>query len=111
MLVYFEPASMCDLPADLILAPLPANKYLWEADDELAWRLYSEKELGANAAFGLARSGELVRLGAECTDTGFVHTSITVDSPQRTSARWEEWCEGMDGFGSLVILASSMVAD
>ncbi|KAL3442079.1 hypothetical protein BJX65DRAFT_287536 [Aspergillus insuetus] len=28
----------------------------------------------------------------------------------RSEAGWEEWCEGMDGFGSIVLLVASMVA-
>ncbi|KAL3477778.1 hypothetical protein BJX99DRAFT_257150 [Aspergillus californicus] len=63
MLVYFEPAAMCDIPADLLLAPLPAKKQLWEASDEGAWIVESRKEEGVSRmAFGVDFRGELVRL-------------------------------------------------
>ncbi|KAL6237650.1 hypothetical protein BDW75DRAFT_203294, partial [Aspergillus navahoensis] len=38
MLTYFQPAARCDLPTDLVLAPLPAKKALWEANDWTKWR-------------------------------------------------------------------------
>ncbi|KAJ6086544.1 hypothetical protein N7467_005458 [Penicillium canescens] len=109
MLFYFEPAAMCNLPADLILAPLPGNKQLWEASNELVWKLESESQGGVQTKFGLAGSGELVRLGEECSEGVLVHTSITAKNPERTTANWEEWCEGMDGLGGLVMLVASMV--
>lgn len=43
MLVHFEPAAICSLPKDLVLAPLPARKELWEAKDESAWSQETEK--------------------------------------------------------------------
>lgn len=109
MLVYFEPAAMCDLPRDLILAPLPGKKQLWEARDEMAWRTEIEREPDAQTAFGLATSGELVKLGEDRQDAVLVHTSITAASPSRTTANWEEWCSGMDGLGGLVMLAASLI--
>lgn len=38
MLVYFDPMAMCDLPSDLILAPLPAKKQLWKQAMSLCGR-------------------------------------------------------------------------
>ncbi|KAJ5674975.1 uncharacterized protein N7477_004909 [Penicillium maclennaniae] len=103
MLVDFEPAALCDLPEDLVLAPLPAKKELWEASNES-----SENEREASSDFGLAKSGELVRLGGD-GKTILVHIAITSESPPRASASWEEWCSGMDGFGGLVMLAAFLV--
>lgn len=37
LIVYFDPGTMCSLQSDLVLAPLPAKKALWDAPDELAW--------------------------------------------------------------------------
>ena len=62
MLVFFEPAAMCDLQTDLVLAPLPARKQLWEAKDESAWKTENERDHGAQNAFGLAANGDLVAL-------------------------------------------------
>jgi hypothetical protein len=109
MLFYFDPAAICNLPTDLILAPLPAKKQLWEADNEAVWRLESQKQGGLQTEFGLAGSGELVKLGENFSEAALVHTAITAESPKRTTASWEDWCEGMDGLGGLVMLAASMV--
>lgn len=111
MLVYFDPATMCNLPSDLILAPLPAKKELWEAGDEQVWNSESEKNPGARSDFGLAKGGGLVRLGDGVQDAVLVHTAITSESPSRTSVSWAEWCSGMDGFGGLVMLAASLVVE
>ncbi|KAB8234263.1 Zn(II)2Cys6 transcription factor domain-containing protein [Aspergillus alliaceus] len=112
MLVYFEPAAMCDLPTHLILAPLPARKQLWEAGNESAWRAESDREPGVQTAFGLAADGELVKL-----DDGHLYSNHAVLIQKSSDARalpkstigWEEWCSGMDGFGGLVMLTASMI--
>ncbi|KAJ5728704.1 uncharacterized protein N7483_003212 [Penicillium malachiteum] len=109
MLVYFDPATMCNLPPDLVLAPLPSKKELWEASDEQSWDLENKRDPAAGNAFGLARSGELVRLGSDSDDEGLVHSAITSVSPLRMAASWEEWCGGMDGFGGLIMLAALLV--
>ena len=49
MLVYFEPAALCDLQSDLLLAPLPCHKNLWEAGTEM--------EMGGGGAEGERREG------------------------------------------------------
>lgn len=39
MLVYFEPAALCDLQStDILPGLLPASKQLWEADNEIEWK-------------------------------------------------------------------------
>jgi hypothetical protein len=112
MLVYFEPAALCDLPTTLILAPLPAKKQLWEAGDEFVWKAESEREPGAQTAFGLAANGELVKLDEgqlHCSDTMLLYKSLDARTPSVSAANWEEWCSGMDGFGGLVMLAASLI--
>ncbi|KAJ5702794.1 hypothetical protein N7488_010342 [Penicillium malachiteum] len=106
MLVYFDPAAMCNLPSDLVLAPLPAKKGLWEASDEYSWALESKKD--PTAGFG---SGENRRACSDCDDASLVHSAITSTSPLRTGASWEEWCSGMDGFGGLIMLAALLVEE
>jgi hypothetical protein len=113
MLVYFEPAAMCDLQTDLVLAPLPAKKQLWEAGDEFLWKAESEREPGVQTAFGLAANGELVNLDEGqlyCSDAVLLHKSLDARIPSRSTANWEEWCSGMDGFGGLVMLTASLIA-
>jgi hypothetical protein len=113
MLIYFEPAAMCDLPTDLILAPLPANRQLWEAGDQFAWKTESQKEPGIQVSFGLAADGEMVRLDEgrlSCTDAWLSHESLDASrASSKSAASWEEWCSGMDGFGGLVMLAASLI--
>lgn len=112
MLVYFEPAAMCDLQTDLILAPLPAKKQLWEAGDEFVWKAESEREPGAPIDFALAANGELVKLDEgqlSCSDAVLVYKSSDAGTSSTSTGNWEEWCSGMDGFGGLVMLAASLI--
>ena len=114
MLVHFDPAAMCDLhETDLILAPLPAKKQLWEAGDELAWKAKSEREPGVRTIFGLAGDGELVRLDEsqpDRNDATPLNESLDYQTPLRSAANWEEWCAGMDGLGGLVMLAAALMS-
>ncbi|OAA71663.1 hypothetical protein LEL_08898 [Akanthomyces lecanii RCEF 1005] len=79
MLVYFEPAKLCEANGDVVLAPLPAQKQLWEATDEHTWKLQGETEHDMQIDFGLTKNGDLVEL--------------------QDTAKWNEWCSGMDGIG------------
>src|ERR1700761_9462697 len=100
---------MCELQTDLVLAPLPAKKQLWEAGDELAWKTENEKALD-QSTFGLAADGELVRLdeGQQyCGDAVLFRESLDSVTSSRSTANWEEWCSGMDGLGGLIMLAAS----
>lgn len=112
MLIYFEPAALCDLHSNLILAPLPAKKQLWEASDELMWKVAGERDSELQKTFGLATNGDLIRIdeGQLCYGD-FVLPSKSLDTraPARSTADWEEWCSGMDGLGGLVMLAASLV--
>lgn len=107
MLVYFEPASMCEADGDVILAPLPAQKLLWEASDEHSWKLKGETEADAQREFGLAKNGLLVRMdeGAASERLGGWDAGAISSS----TAKWNEWCSGMDGIGGLVMLAASLI--
>jgi hypothetical protein len=113
MLIYFEPASMCSLQTDLLIAPLPAKKQLWEANDEYTWKTESERNPAAQTAFALAANGELVKLneGLPLASHALVMLDRSFDGrmPSRSAANWEEWCSGMDGFGGLVMLAASLI--
>ncbi|KAH8434260.1 uncharacterized protein LDX57_011898 [Aspergillus melleus] len=103
MLVSFEPAKMCKAVGDVILAPLPAQKQLWEAPDYKVWKRDGETESGAQMEFGLTKNGQLVRLGGDAAATAAITRGddITIE--------WNEWCSGMDGIGNLVMLAASMM--
>ncbi|CAI6335587.1 unnamed protein product [Periconia digitata] len=112
MIVYLDPATMCDLQRDLIIAPLPSKKELWEASSQEAWRMEAQKEYGSPTVFGLAKDGELLEIKAGktfCADhfSGYMGAGET--GQERKVADWEEWCLGMDGFGGLIMLAASLV--
>lgn len=112
MLVYFEPAAICDLHADLIIAPLPAKKQLWEASDEFVWKTESDRDPGTQTAYGLAANGDLVKMGEgelPCRDEMLLQKSLDAKPPSRSTANWEDWCSGMDGLGGLVMLTASLV--
>jgi hypothetical protein len=110
MLVYFEPAALCDLQKDLAIAPLPAKKQLWEASSEFLWRTEKEVE-SIPITFGLAVNGELVQFEKTCSgDAVLLHKSLGYKSSSRSKTNWEEWCSGMDGLGGLVMLAASFVS-
>lgn len=103
---------MCDLQKDLVIAPLPAMKQLWEAGDEVVWKRESERDPAARTAFGLAANGELVRLDegqVYCGDAALGYRGLGDGMGGRKVEEWEEWCAGMDGFGGLVMLAASLV--
>ncbi|KAL8861960.1 MAG: hypothetical protein Q9178_001830 [Gyalolechia marmorata] len=111
MLIYFEPAALCDLRSTgLLLGPLPARRQLWEADGELAWK--KESEESTSGQFGLATSGELVRVDGSRHSCGYPPASPSQLVKERVAARntanWEEWCKGMDGFGGLILLTASL---
>lgn len=138
MLIYFEPSGDCDSrKTGLILAPLPARKRLWEANDEIAWKIETERDskpeshtntteiniVSSSTAFGLSTNGELVSLDVRqghnfCVDAAWsMHTqqsllnsgSSSSSSSPKERANWEDWCAGMDGLGGLVMLAASLV--
>ncbi|KAH6849930.1 hypothetical protein B0I37DRAFT_370254 [Chaetomium sp. MPI-CAGE-AT-0009] len=120
MLVYFEPAGMCNVrrQTDLVIAPLPAKKRLWEAGNVSAWKAESEKEEAeARAAFALAGSGELVRIDqadlqciSDVARLRYTPRGTDAPGPAWRTAEWDDWCSGMDGFGGLVMLAASLTA-
>ena len=113
MLVFFEPADGCNLPLDLVLAPLPAGKHMWEARDEFTWKQECERVPVARSAFGLAQDGELVKVvpaQSISSEPVQLHDSSDGSNLLTNPAKWEEWCSEMDGFGGLVMLAASFVS-
>ncbi len=113
MLVYFDPALMCDLQVDLVLAPLPGKKQLWEARDQFSWKAENEKEPRHQTDFGLAANGDLVQLQpgqSYCHHAMLLYKSPDSKDSSGSPDNWEEWCSGMDGFGGLIMLAASFIA-
>jgi hypothetical protein len=112
LLIYFEPGRLCTLQKDLIIAPLPTQKQLWEASDETAWN--NEREIQSMpVTFGLATNGELVKLGRgliNCKDDVVFERLPVIQTPGKSSTVWEEWFTGMDGLAGLVMLAASLIS-
>ncbi|THX49672.1 hypothetical protein D6D08_09934 [Aureobasidium pullulans] len=112
MLVYFEPAGMCGLQKDLIIAPLPAKKQLWEADNKTLWEEEGKRDSTIQDSFALAANGELVKLDQGqlyCSNGELRYRPSTNNSPASSATNWECWCSGMDGLGGLVMLAASLI--
>lgn len=112
MLVYFEPATMCELQKDLIIAPLPAKKQLWEAGDERVWEEVAKRDNGIHESLALTADGELVHLDEGqlyCSQGALRYRIPRGSSPTPKSTDWEHWCSGMDGFGNLIMLAASLI--
>lgn len=112
MLVY-GPVVPCDPTAELVLAPLPAKKQLWEAGDAMLWKAQIERERAAQTDFALAASGELLKLAdgyKYCGDGAALSNSMNAITASTGTENWQEWCLGMDGFGGLVMLTASLIA-
>lgn len=112
MLVHFEPAAMCDIhTTDLILAPLPAKKQLWEAPDEFAWQAEIDSGPNNQTPFGLATNGDLVKVEQLFPGSKLLAPELSeVGTESKSGENWEEWCSGMDAFGGLIMLAASFTA-
>lgn len=95
---------MCEHRNDLVLAPLPARKQLWEASDEVTWKSERDKDSTAQIDFGLASNGDLVKLRKRQSH----YEDAMHLQKSETTANWEEWCSGMDSFGGIVMLAASL---
>ena len=108
-----QPVVLCDPKTELILAPLPAKKQLWEAGDATLWKKEMDRESGIQVDFALAASGELVKLAEGylyCGNAATLNKSINARASLRGTENWQEWCSGMDGFGGLVMLTASLIA-
>ncbi|KAF2278343.1 uncharacterized protein EI97DRAFT_431584 [Westerdykella ornata] len=108
MLVYFDPAALCEMQPDLIIAALPAGKHLWQANDQITWKAEIRKEPDPLAMVAVTANGELVRL-----DDGQQHCGAKTlrysSASSQSFKTWEEWCSGTDEFGSLVMLIASFI--
>ncbi|KAF1936077.1 hypothetical protein EJ02DRAFT_459842 [Clathrospora elynae] len=119
-LIFFGPAAMCEMPAEFVIAPLPAKRQLWGATDAQEWRLQSQKELQEQVSYALAVDGEIVKLDQRrlsCSDAWLPYAPSDEDTASqdhksrsiRSAGWWAEWCSGMDSMGGLIMLAASMV--
>ena len=118
-LVFFDPAAMCDMPTEFVIAPLPAKRQLWEAQDAEEWQRQRQNEPREEASFALAVDGEIRRLDQRrlsCRDAWLPYIPSNDETPSqiftsrasRSAACWAEWCSGMDSMGGLIMLTASM---
>lgn len=115
MLAYFQPSAICEVhDTGFAIAPLPARRRLWDASDEIRWRLEKEKDTSqGQTVVALATSGELIEVNrAEITRCGppiKLHNTAESGPYLHNKVGWDEWCSGMDGLGGLVMMASALV--
>lgn len=105
----------CDREIDYTFedVDLPAAKILWEAKDELSWREEFElikqardDSIPVRTSEARLKYGDLVRLNSQHGSSEY--TRIQKDESRLTD-RLDEWKKGMDEFGILVALCSTMV--
>ena len=118
-LVFFDPAAMCDMPTEFMIAPLPAKRQLWEAKDAEDWRKQQQNQPREETSFALAVDGEIVKLDQRrlsCRDAWLPYVplddevtfQVNTSRASRSAACWAEWCSGMDSMGGLIMLTASM---
>lgn len=88
-LLAFEPVIQCHPGAELVIAPLPAKKHLWEAATGSAWKQEMDKEAGSPTDFALAANGELVTLGEGYTYCGDKR-SLNARPKSTGTENWQE---------------------
>lgn len=108
LLVYVEPAALCEQGSDLILAPLPSEKALWEAPSAHAWNLNSQDSPSMDE-YGVTKSGDLVKFSEPHRPgcTALARRNADGQPPAMFTAEWHKWFADMDGYGALVMLAAS----
>jgi hypothetical protein len=97
MLINVDQALTCAPPPGFAIIPLPAQKILWEAKTAAEWRSEYETTLRTREIFGLSNEGQLIKLQQR-------FGQITTHS-----ARWEEWYSVSDRFGTLIMIAASLL--
>lgn len=120
MLINMDYAICCQPIPGFSLVPLPSGKVLWEARDAGEWKSEFNLTLQTRGIFGLNSVGKLMRLQQEyrqvttqpaewnnyCGTTQEVFGHITSQP-----ADWNEWFSQSDRFGTLIMLAASLLSD
>lgn len=97
MLIDIDNAIRRSPLASFVVFPLPMKKVLWEAPNAEIWSREIKVILKDRELFGLGTDGQLKRVGLE-------HGGMNI-----TTAGWENWCAEMDSFGTLAMMASSLL--
>jgi hypothetical protein len=85
--------SCPDIP-EFIVAPLPAGKTLWRANNADDWAREWEKQVEETVFHGILRNGDLVKL-----KNGINH---------HKQANWDRWYASADELGILAVLSASL---
>lgn len=111
MMYSLDPATFCGEPDGFLLAPLPGRKQLWEAPDNAqAWIAEKSQDGPFPSVFGVLANGQMVRLyEQQVVLVDEINFPLGIEDDVSAS-NWEEWCAGMDGFGALVTLATSLAS-
>lgn len=83
--------------AGFAIFPLPAKKVLWKASHPAAWGVEFAEGLRQRELYGLATDGRLVKLRCD------------LGAMNETATDWEAWYAGMDEFGTLIMIAASLL--
>jgi hypothetical protein len=100
------PFLICRPLSGFIIAPLPAKKALWEAQNAQAWTSCLDWNTRDEDDFGLMEDGTLVRLDRILP---LEENGIRGEARDIRPADWADWCSGMDGFGALIMVAASLL--
>lgn len=109
MLVYFEPAAMCDLKA----APLalPAKRQCWEAPNEFVWKNVRSSDANAGESFAMTGDGQILRLGYDQACHGKNPLDVKAEPMGLVQEpTWDEWSANTDSLGELAMLAASLIS-
>ena len=97
MFINIDTAVSCSPLVGFILCPLPTKKLLWEARDATTWRVEFDAALKERELFGLSTDGQLTKM-----QLGYGGISTTPTD-------WGKWYAEMDSFGTLIMIASSLL--
>jgi hypothetical protein len=101
---------LCSIPSALVLAPLPAARILWEAEDEVVWSraMAGTEAMSERNVYAVNRRGNLVEVDAgriTCTDD-WLPLDTDVQSPV---VEWKDWFAEADAFGGLVLMTATLL--
>lgn len=112
LLISFDSSSICHLQPDVVVAPLPTEKHLWEAPDAIVWQTVNEKKAALRVEFGLSKDGQLVKMArskALINEVNSLGRCLETEVPSGSTSSLAEWCSVMDSLGGLVMLAASLM--
>ena len=94
--MHLETAKACRPQPGFLDAPLPAANAVWNASDPVVWRKEYEYSLKQRGGEKMPSSGMLI----------LMHAGVFRNNRQVV---WDDWFAGIDGLGTLIFIATSMV--